>query len=309
MAFRLKPDETLDKGVRRMVRGQIDKALDGLTGLSGAEPEEVVHDARKRFKKIRALIRLVRDGLDRKIADQENARFQDAGRPLSEVRDAGVLVDTFDQLVERFGSPGDPEAASAIHSVLSDRKQAVCQRLLYEEKALAAVAATVQEARNDVKRWKIKGDEWEVLGQGLKRIYRKGYQAFHFAFGDPSDESLHEWRKRTKDLWHALEILQPVRPGYTQVRGDQAHELADALGDDHDLAVLQQTLSDLDGGTIDQAAVEELRPLIDRRRSELHQDAFSLGEKVYAESPKVFVSRLGAYWRAWRSEIEAARFG
>jgi CHAD domain-containing protein len=309
MAFRLKPDETLAQGVRRMARGQIDKALDGLTGLSGAEPEEVVHDARKRFKKVRALLRLVRDGLGRKFADQEDARFRDAGRPLSEVRDAGVLVEAFDKLVERSGPPGNPETASIIHSFLSDRKQAVCKRLLYEEKALAAVAAAVQEARKNVKRWKIKGDEWEVLKKGLKRIYRNGYQAFHLASGDPSDESLHEWRKRTKDLWHTLQILQPVRPEYTQVRGDQAHELADALGDDHDLAVLHQILSDQAGGTIDQAAVDEIRPLIDRRRSELQLDAYSLGEKVYAESPKVFVTRLGAYWRAWRSEIEAARFG
>jgi len=309
MSSRLKPDEPLAKGIRRIARKQIDKALDGLTGLNGATPEEVVHDARKRFKRIRAALRLARAGLGRKLFERENTRFRDAGRPLSEVRDAGVLVETFDQLVERYGAPDHPEAAGAIRSVLSERKQEVCQRVLHEEKALAAVTATVQEARKEVKRWKIEGDDWSILRKGLMRLYGKGHQAFVTATDDETDENLHELRKRVKDLWYVLDMLQPVRPRFTEERGEQAHKLADALGDDHDLAVLGQVLSDPDGGIGDRAAVETFLPLIERRRSELQQDASSLGRVVYSERPKDFIARFRAYWRAWRSDIEAARYG
>jgi len=171
------------------------------------------------------------------------------------------------------------------------------------------VTATVQEARKDAKRWEIEGDNWPVLGKGLMRIYRRGHQAFVAASDGPTDEGLHEWRKRVKDLWYVLDLLQPVRPGFTEERGEQAHKLADALGDDHDLAVLQQILSGPDGGIGDRAAVETIVPLIERRRCELQRDAFSLGRVVYPERPKDFVARFRAYWRAWRSEIEAARFG
>ena len=58
----------------------------------------------------------------------------------------------------------------------------------------------------------------------------------------------------------------------------------------------------------DGAAVEVILPLIDRRRAELQRDAFALGRSLYGERPRDFVARLGAYWRAWRSEAEAARF-
>jgi CHAD domain-containing protein len=309
MAFQLKPDETLAKGIRRIAKGQLDKALDGLTGLSGEEPEEVVHDARKRFKKVRAVLRLARSGLGRTMTDRENARLRDAGRPLSEVRDAGVMLEAFEELVERFGAPDHSEAVSKIRSALTDRKQEVVRRVLHEEKALAAVAAAVRDVRSDVKRWKVKGDEWDVLGRGLKRIYRGGYDAFLAASDDPTDENLHEWRKRVKDLWYALDILGPVRPGFTEGRGDQSHRLADALGDDHDLAVLRQLLSDPETGAGDRAAVEAIGSQIDRRRGELQRDARCLGEEVYPERPKVFVARFGAYWRAWRAETEASRFG
>jgi len=309
MATRLKPDAPVAKNIRRIVRKQIDKALDGLTGLSGAAPDEIVHDARKRFKRVRAVLRLARVGLGRKLYERENARFRDAGRPLSEVRDAGVLVEAFDQLLERYGSSVRPEAADAIRSALSDRKQDVLRRVLHEEKALAVVTTTVQEARASVKRWDIRGDDWAILKRGLRDVYRKGRRAFVTASDDPTDETLHEWRKRVKDLWYVLEVLHDVRPGFTEERGEQAHKLADALGDDHDLAVLRQLLLEPDEGIGDRATAEAIQPLIDRRRSELQRDAFASGPGIFAERPQDFVARLGAYWRAWRSETEAARYG
>ena len=52
--------------------------------------------------------------------------------------------------------------------------------------------------------------------------------------------------------------------------------------------------------------MEVILPLIDRRRAELQRDAFALGQSIYGERPRDFVARLGAYWRAWRAEAEAA---
>ena len=308
MAFRLRPDEPLAKGVRRVARGQIDKALEGLTGPADADPEEVVHDARKRFKKVRALLRLARSGLGRKIADRADALFRDAGRPLSEVRDAGVLVQALDGLIERYGDGGRPEAIAPARLLLRRRKQETCRRVLDEGGALAEVARAVGEARRDLRRWEVAGDEWEALEGGLGRIYGRGRRAFREAEAAPAVEALHEWRKRVKDLWYVMDLLKPVRPGYTEGRGEEAHQLADLLGDDHDLAVLGQALSGSGDGVCDGAVTEAVLPLIDRRRAELRRDAFALGPALYAERPKHFVARLGSYWRAWRAEVEAARF-
>jgi CHAD domain-containing protein len=308
MAFQIKADESVTKGVRRLVRGQIDKALDGLTGRSGSDPEEAVHDARKRFKRVRAVIRLARGGLGRKLADREDTRFRDAGRPLSEVRDAGVLVQALEQLAELFGDQGRPEVIGSARERLLNRKRDICRRVLNEDGAMAKVARAMEEARDDVKRWKVAGDDWEALEGGLKWVYGRGYRAFHEASESATDENLHEWRKRVKDLWYVMDILKPIRPGFTEVRGEEAHKLADDLGDDHDLAVLRQVLTDPEDNLGVHSAGCVIVPLIDRRRAELQQGAFTRGRGLYGGRPKLFVARLGAYWRAWRSEIEAARF-
>ena len=308
MAFQIKADESVAQGVRRIARGQIDKALDGLTGRNGTDSEEAVHDARKRFKRVRAVIRLARGGLGRKLADREGTRFRDAGRPLSDLRDAGVLVQALDQLVERYGDQGRPEVMGSARERLLRRKREVCQRVLDEGDALARVARAMEEARSDVKRWDLARDDWEALEGGLKWIYGRGHRAFHEASESRTDEDLHEWRKRVKDLWYVLDLLQPIRPGFTEGWGEEAHKLADDLGDDHDLAVLRQVVSDPVDRLGVPAAGVVIVPLIDRRRVELQQDAFNRGRSLYGERPRRFVARLGAYWRAWRSEIEAARF-
>ena len=308
MAFQFEPGESVAKCVRRLVHAQIDKAMVGLTGRGGAGPEEVVHDARKRFKRVRALLRLAGSGLGRRLADSEDARFRDAGRPLSEVRDATVLVETLDRLIERSGEQGRSEAIGRAHEALLRRKRNVCRRVLDEGDALAQVVRAMKKARRDLDPWEFSGGGWNVLGRGLRRIYGGGFRAFHEASEAPTDEGLHEWRKRVKDLWYVMDILKPVRPGYTVCRGQQAHTLADLLGDDHDLAVLRQVLSTSGDGPCDSASVEVILPLIDGRRAELQRDAFDLGPALYGERPKVFVARLRAYWRAWRAEVEADNF-
>src|SRR5215471_7581166 len=101
MASQLREGEAGTRGVRRIVRKEIGKALQALE--CGRLPsDKAVHDARKRLKRVRAGLRLLRTALGDRLYREENASFRDAARPLTEVRDAKVLLDTFDQLLEHF---------------------------------------------------------------------------------------------------------------------------------------------------------------------------------------------------------------
>src|SRR4051812_13677881 len=100
MAFEIQPKRSPRKNLRRLVKSQVDKASNALRGDSELPVAEVVHDVRKRIKRIRALVRLSRDLFGRDVARRLNHAFRDAARPLSELRDASVLVKTLDQLAE-----------------------------------------------------------------------------------------------------------------------------------------------------------------------------------------------------------------
>mgnify|MGYP006312215141 CR=1 FL=1 len=62
MSYRLETDEARPIGIKRIALEQVNQALDQLTDMS-ADQDEVVHDVRKRFKKVRAVLRLVRDDI------------------------------------------------------------------------------------------------------------------------------------------------------------------------------------------------------------------------------------------------------
>ena len=84
---------------------------------------------------------------------------------------------------------------------------------------------------------------------------------------------------------------------------DELERLADYLSDDHDLALLRQTL--IQKTPEDRTQTEALVAMIDQRRSELEIEAKQLGERIYVERPKDFVLRFQVYWRAWCTETMA----
>jgi CHAD domain-containing protein len=117
------------------------------------------------------------------------------------------------------------------------------------------------------------------------------------AADDPSTARLHEWRKRTKDLWHAEQLLRPADPKRMKKLAKRTHDLSDLLGDDHDLAVLETYVREHPGALPAPDDREALLAVIERRREKLQRRAFALGAKLYRRSPKRFVKRVERGWK------------
>jgi CHAD domain-containing protein len=294
-AFKLKRKEREDKGIRRVAHGRTEDAV-GLLRDEGADPVEAVHEARKDMKKLRATLKLVRPVMGDNAYDRENARYRDAGRVLSDVRDAQVRAETVDGLAERF--PDDPPPAGwwDVRALLAgDDAPGDGDLEALRERA----ASEVERGDEAIDDWPLDGGGFKLLRAGLKRSYSRGRSRYREALDDPSDEALHEWRKRSKDLWYHLRLVRRAWPEVLGATADEAHELSDRLGDDHDLVVLSAYLQDTDVAlTSDQR--EHLHELVARRRSELQEEAFAYGARLYAESPKRFVKRIERYWEALR---------
>jgi CHAD domain-containing protein len=117
------------------------------------------------------------------------------------------------------------------------------------------------------------------------------------AQADATDESLHEWRKRVKDLWHVEQIMQSAAPRKMKKLAKRTHALSDLLGDDHDLAELRLYAGRHPDSFDDSAAQAGQIAVIDRRRSELQRRALALGRKLYRRSPRRFVATIERGWR------------
>jgi CHAD domain-containing protein len=292
-AYRLKEDEPLPEGIARVARGRIDHAIDELCGRRDSTPVEAVHEARKDMKKLRALLRLVRGELGRQTYARENACFRDAARELAGQRDADVMLETLDRLT--YLPAGQAwEVRKRIQADL-DRNGDDGDRTA----AARSAVAILEEARGRVSTWPLERDSFDALAKGLEKTYRRGRREFEAARGEPTVESLHEWRKRVKHLWYHHTLLRSLWPTVMEVTGDEAHALSDHLGDDHDLAVLAAWVEEHGG------AGPEFRAAVERRRSELQAEAFTLGARVYADKPKAYTRRLKGLWAASKHRVRA----
>lgn len=301
MAYRFQTAENVQDEVRRCAREQLDRAIGQLTERVADDPVEAVHDARKALKQERSLLRLARGMIPRSERRRENAAVRHAGQMLSGARDAEVMLQAIDQLAERFTGQVPQTTFDAIRGPLEAERGQARQRLL-ESGLAGAVADELRAVRTRVDDWSLRRGGWKALEPGLDRGYRRGQRAFRRARSEPTVERLHEWRKRTKDVWYHLRLLEATSPGIVGGYADDAHTLSDLLGDDHDLAILREAVCARAGDlAIDLDAVIEL---IDHRREQLQADAMRLGERVYAESPKALRRRLHRYWTAPGSDAD-----
>lgn len=304
MAYRLKAPESISQGVQRIAYEEIDKALTQLLGQTDDSPEEAVHDARKRLKKLRALLRLVRDEIGSEIYHQENTCFRDAGRLLSNVRDAQVTIETLDTLTEHFAPIISADGFKDVRQALEARSQSIRERVLEEKNTQEDAIRMIKAARERVNDWSITSNKWSTLHPSIQRVYKRGNKGLILALNQPSVENFHNWRKRVKYLWYHLRLLKLVWSNLMTEMASETKQLADYLGDDHDLAMLLQLLKQEPKLAGDRTQLDALIGLIDRRRLQLQQSAYSLGQRIYAEKPGVFVERIGVYWQIWRSERE-----
>ena len=303
-AYRLLSREPVGAGVKRILASQVDDAIAQLRGEAGSEPAEAVHEARKDIKKIRSALRLVREELGDDAWRRENDHYREVARGLSGFRDAEILVEALDGLSERFGEDRQGRFDGLRKQLDSENRAAHDDGSI--ERAMTEAAAGLAAGRGRIDSLPLEGDGWELIGPGLHRTYRRGRKRLRAVEEEASVTNLHELRKRVKDLWYQVRLIRDADAHLLGALADHAHDLSDHLGDDHDLALLGDTVRRRRTAFPEPAAKRHLLEAIDQRRGELQFAAISLAERIYADKPKRFIKRLEKRWEAWRDREPVA---
>jgi CHAD domain-containing protein len=116
------------------------------------------------------------------------------------------------------------------------------------------------------------------------------------ALEEPSDENLHEWRKRAKDHWYHVRLMRNAWPKVMDAYRREMRLLTEALGMDHDLAILTPIVRDDPDAFGGADGVRVFLDMAARRRAELQDRARLVGRRIYAEKPRTLVQRFKARW-------------
>jgi CHAD domain-containing protein len=288
-------EETIEAAVLRIMLEQIERARAHLTDEASA-PAERIHDARRRIKEIRALLRMIRRPLGRQFT-VENRAFRDSARELASARDNAAVFETLETLatvrkVSRL-------TARKARKVLASTHQEAPGDL---EARMVRVAAALDSALLRLDTWPHLPGSFDTLGEGLFRTYREGRRSLGRAVALYDPSALHEWRKHVKDHWYHLQLLHPIWPSMMESRARELKELSRALGDHHDLFVLRNLVAVRAGEIGGQRAVIRLLDSIDDRQRELERAATVSGRRIYAESAGRWLARIRKYRELWQNE-------
>ena len=296
----LKKNESPEGGVRRLLLDLIDDARAELREFD--TPEENVHEARKDFKKARALLRMVRKDLGEDSFKPANIAFRDAGRELSLLRDSWVLHATVLGLADRYGNL----LAEGVFDTILNRLNLRYERLLKEfcdsRRVRERLLATLDEWEEPIRSLPVSATDFKAFHGGIRKVYKRGRNAADRARTATDTEALHEWRKRVKYLYYQLGYLEKLWPEELSAYAGGLNELADLLGQDHDLAVLGDTLNTIPGLYKDPMRFRLLLGLAAQERERLQDQLWPLAQRLYRENPDAFANRLHGYWVAMRME-------
>jgi CHAD domain-containing protein len=255
---------------------------------NGDDRTELVHEARKAIKRMRAMARLLREDIGKQEFQRVNSSLRAAGKRLASTRDADVRIATLRDLRERY-----PEqlADARVDALLGRLEQSrASERELDPE---AEVSANVAQMRRELLRWNLIEHHPNALVAGLRAIYRDGRRRYRRVkrsrARDP--ELLHDWRKRVKALYYALDMLGGRRsPAFGKLTR-RVDRLGEALGREHDLWMLASFLADEQ--QLDATTRALLLELLERRRERLQKRALKRGARLYARKPSRFAARAG----------------
>ena len=206
MAFRLKLREPLPEGLKRVFCEEIDSAFH-MCQHPAKQRGVTVHEVRKHLKKLRAAMRLAIGQVGKNCHAQENRCVREIGRLVSDLRDAQVRLQTFIELRDKAAKNSKRQLFPRTEELL----------LLERENFSAAFAGwqsraipQLESVKACLMEWPLDGLNWKQICNAVCKIYRRGQRALAKTIDDPEPEHFHAWRKRVKDVWYELRILQPL---------------------------------------------------------------------------------------------------
>lgn len=296
MAFALKRNESVRKGIHRLSRKSLENAIDE---LRARDQLEAIHSVRKEIKKVRALLRLVRVEIGRNLYRKRSEPLREGANLLAAARDAHVKLVAVECLIDHFKSELSPRSFDTVRRALRrDCRKEISQ--FKKEGWARAVSALLEAEIGKLEGLPIKAKGWSAIGPGIQRTYAAGRQMQQLVRREASAENFHEWRKRVKDLWYYSQLLEPIWPEQMSAVAQELEKLGEYLGDDHDLHLLKLTVAEKPMAAGAEKEVEALVGLIDLRQAALRDAALTRARRFFADKPTVFCARLRQYWKVWR---------
>ena len=296
MAYRLKPNRPLSRELRRIVDKQLGCAIEGLHAIGDPRSDAAVHRARRHIKKIHAAIRLVREPLGEAYAPF-NERLREAHRRLGPIADGETAVETTKRLRTRLTDDAADHDLAALQTALIERVRRVDLKAEVD-RVLPAVIDILRTERANVAAWTLNGNGIGAITPGLHRTVRRTRKAMRRAVKRPTAAHYHAWRRRVKEFWYQMRLLDRCCGDKLAEDARRLHTLEGLLGEHHNVMLVAHII--VTEALLPRDESARCLRLLRQHRHQLRRRAATLGARVLSEKPHQVIERTEALWRSAR---------
>jgi CHAD domain-containing protein len=296
MGYEFRSDESAAEGARRILAERLEESVAHLTKATGSRADEEIHNARKRIKEARSVLRLLKPSIGESFA-AENGNLRLQASLLAPAREAAAHIEALDAIPqEEMSRRARVLLRSFRRELARDHRRAMKTTL--RSRRIEQVQQTLGETARRFRTLPMRGEGFELFDEGVERIYRQTQQRMLEALEKRGHVAFHEWRKRAKDSLYQAQLFRPLWPDEMKGRKQSLDRLAKALGNHHDLALFVERI---EASRPRSAPLSEIAARVAQRNAAYESEAENLGALLFAEKPSAFVKRLRQYWKVWKA--------
>lgn len=214
--------------------------------VENISPNLIVHELRKSFKRLRALLLFYFETLNAEI-QRSNAEIRIFGKLLAPLRESFVNAELFEREILGNTLVSEKKTREVKDQLYAHNKE-LLERGFFENNLHHVIRSFFNESNFQLT---LKQAQSPTKLQILKQIstsYLKGYTIFQQLQSFEDAEKLHELRRKLKQLWYQIDFVKFMHPRYFKLKSDQLNKITEQQGDDHDLFIFSEDLKSGDYG-------------------------------------------------------------
>lgn len=260
--------------------------------------DSLVHNLRKNVKNLRALLKLLRKETGEEFFKKNNFALRDLNSRSAAIRNYSALIKLIQLISEKNKATAFEEPLNLLLLRLQSDFEEV-QRVTTYDTLFKYNQAQLEKYKSQLNSLEINETRFGSIKAGITRIYSDGINSFEVAIENPQEKTLHEWRKNIKDLYYCSLTLTPIWKPVLKSFAKELKVLDEMLGDIHDYYELTHYIQSLIDNPYD---FSNIFSLIENNQTDLMDNSFQLGKKIFAESGEQFSERIKTYYKSFKHE-------
>jgi CHAD domain-containing protein len=276
---------------KRLVEA-IGKQLERVEYFSSAEnisPNVAVHEMRKTFKRLRALLKFYND-FPVEFPPDYSTQIKYFGRSLTVMRESFVNLQLFEKITA--GNTLIPERKMKnARERLSDRNKEIIEKGFLKSEAYLPMQRFASNLQMQMEQIAVSIPAVTQFTGQLKYSYSQSYEIYLKLKQDSESGEIHDLRKKLKQLYYQFDFIRYVHPRFFRLKTYHLNNITEQLGEDHDLFIFINELIE-SRYDFSENEIEILENQVMHLREINRIKMFPRLKQFFSDHPEVFNSKL-----------------